>query len=162
MAARKNRVVSPARVRAVRKRPKILTLPMSGTRLITWFERDRAQVSLVDAATEQHTIVEWMDDDVYEAVQDGFLDPRDWHKSAYDYAVDIGALRSPSSPRRDNPYDRTSLTGYNVYNRNGRLVWGPVDRAEDAYAKVREIGGGTITERWSVKGVIHEKPYGQW
>lgn len=62
------------------------------TKIETWFERDRQHVALVDAATEQNTIVEWWDEAVTEAVEDGFLNPRDYHGSAYDYAKTRGLL----------------------------------------------------------------------
>jgi len=62
------------------------------TKIQTWFERDRQHVALVDAETEQNTIIEWWDEAVTEAVEDGFLDPRDYHGSAYDYAKSNGLL----------------------------------------------------------------------
>jgi len=54
--------------------------------LYTWFERDRQHVELRDPAQE-HTIIEYWDDDVTQLVEDGFLDPRDWKQSLFDYAV---------------------------------------------------------------------------
>jgi hypothetical protein len=54
------------------------------TQINTWFERDRASVVL--ETLDGTTIVEWWDDAVHEAVQDGFLDPRDWHGSAVEQA----------------------------------------------------------------------------
>lgn len=51
----------------------------------TWFERDRAHVELIDVETEE-TVIEWWDEDVEQAVEDGFLDPRDWLGSAMEYA----------------------------------------------------------------------------
>jgi hypothetical protein len=61
-------------------------LPEYGdTHVETWFERDRAHVALYDSRT-QSLLVEWWDDDVAQAVEDGFLDRRDYHRSAYDYA----------------------------------------------------------------------------
>ena len=61
------------------------------TEIHTWFERDRASVELryIDS---QETIVEWWDEAVSEAIEDGFLDPRNYHQSAWDYAVYIGAV----------------------------------------------------------------------
>jgi len=55
------------------------------TEIHTWFERDRQHVELRHASTDE-TIMEWWDDAVTDAVDDGFLDPRDWHESAYEYA----------------------------------------------------------------------------
>jgi hypothetical protein len=69
--------------------------PMNMTNTITecstWFERDRAHVELREAATGR-TIIEWWDEQVSEAVEDGFLNPRDWHRSAREYAVYLGVL----------------------------------------------------------------------
>jgi hypothetical protein len=62
-----------------------MTLTKEQTTIETWFERDRAHVELRDARNEE-TIVEWWDDAVAEAVEDGFLDSRDWNGSAYQYA----------------------------------------------------------------------------
>ena len=66
------------------------------TKIETWFERDRAHVELRNL--KGTTIIEWWDDAVQEAVTDGFLNPRDWHGSAVEYANSIGA-----KPRRKNP-----------------------------------------------------------
>ena len=65
------------------------------TTLHTWFERDRAHVELRSRLTDQ-TIIEWWDDAVSEAAEDGFLSPRDYHTSAYQYALEHGML--PARP----------------------------------------------------------------
>jgi hypothetical protein len=57
----------------------------------TWFERDRQHVNLINKLTDQ-TIVEWWDESVSEAIEDGFLNPKDYHQSAYEYARHIGIL----------------------------------------------------------------------
>lgn len=57
----------------------------------TWFERDRAYVELVNKNTNR-AILEWWDDEVREAVEDGFLDPRDYHRSAFEYAKYLGVI----------------------------------------------------------------------
>lgn len=62
-------------------------LRLSQTRLDTWFERDRAHVHLTDL--RGNTIIEWWDDEVHAAIEDGFLDPRDYHRSAFEYARDL-------------------------------------------------------------------------
>lgn len=62
------------------------TLPaFADTHVETWFERDRAHVALYDSQT-QALLAEWWDDDVTQALEDGFLDARDYHRSAYEYA----------------------------------------------------------------------------
>jgi hypothetical protein len=60
-------------------------LDIDATELHTWFERDRAHVEL-RSKLDDATIIEWWDDAVNEAVEDGFLNPQDYHQSAYDYA----------------------------------------------------------------------------
>ena len=69
----------------------MIPLPISQTVLNTWFERDRAHVELRDARTDE-TIVEWWDEAVSDAIEDGFLTSRNLHGSAYDYAASVGLL----------------------------------------------------------------------
>ena len=57
----------------------------------TWFERDRQHVHLF-CGDENTTVLEWWDEEVSEAVEDGFLDPRDWLGSALEYARDHGMI----------------------------------------------------------------------
>lgn len=66
-------------------------------RVDTWFERDRAYVGLVNTKTEE-TVVEWWDDQVHEAIQDGFLDPRDYKKSALEYAKSMKLIWGENRP----------------------------------------------------------------
>ena len=61
-------------------------------KLNTWFERDRQHVEVLDAATERRTIVEWWDEYVTQAVEDGFLDRRDLLGSALEYADSLGLI----------------------------------------------------------------------
>ncbi len=64
---------------------------MGELELHTWFERDRALVELRVVATDE-TVFEVWDETVAELVEDGFLNPRDWKQSAYEYAQEIGAI----------------------------------------------------------------------
>jgi hypothetical protein len=76
----------------VSKLPKPGTpIAFDATEIHTWFERDRAHVELRSKLTDQ-TIAEWWDEAVNEAVEDGFLNPKDWHSSAYEYAKSVGML----------------------------------------------------------------------
>ena len=61
------------------------------TEITTWFERDRQHVELryIDS---QETIIDWWDDAVTQAVEDGFLDPRRYHESAWEHALYIGLV----------------------------------------------------------------------
>ena len=63
------------------------------TQVSTWFERDRAHVCLSNKKTG-NTIVEWWDESVYEAIEDGFLNNKDFHQSSYDYAKSNSLLNS--------------------------------------------------------------------
>jgi len=60
------------------------SLKLRDTEIETWFERDRAWVALCDKKTGNY-LIEWWDESVEEAVEDGFLDPSDWHGSAFEY-----------------------------------------------------------------------------
>lgn len=71
---------------------------LDDTELHTWFERDRAHVELSDCRSGE-TIVEWWDDDVQQAIDDGFLLHR-WtgakaHAAAFDYAKSVGLVDEP-------------------------------------------------------------------
>ena len=67
------------------------SIDIEETEIHTWFERDRQHVEL-RRIHDDHTLVEWWDNDVTEAVEDGFLDTRDFHQSAYDYAIWVGII----------------------------------------------------------------------
>lgn len=62
----------------------------------TWFERDRGYVILYDA--NDKIVTEWWDDAVQEAVEDGYLNNRDWEGSAIEYAKDMRLI--PKSYRK--------------------------------------------------------------
>jgi hypothetical protein len=62
-------------------------------RVETWFERDHASVIVYKNGKE---VAEWWDDDVRQAVEDGFLDPKDWEGSAIRYCEDMGLLKNAS------------------------------------------------------------------
>ena len=66
-------------------------LSISDTELLVWFERDRAHVELRNKLDDS-TVVEWWDGDVSEAIEDGSLDPRQFHSTAYAYADVCGLL----------------------------------------------------------------------
>lgn len=58
----------------------------------TWFERDRAHVALVDKRTGK-AVIQWWDEEVAEVIEDGFLDPRNFLRSAYKYAKSIRIIK---------------------------------------------------------------------
>ncbi len=57
----------------------------------TWFERDRAHVELRDEDTDK-TVLEFWDEEVQEAIDDGFLNPRDYEGSITKYARYLGLI----------------------------------------------------------------------
>lgn len=72
------------------------------TKISTWFERDRASVVL--ETLDGKTILEFWDDDVHQAVEDGFLNPKDWHGSAVEYANHLGATAVSEAPNDTPPH----------------------------------------------------------
>ena len=70
---------------------KSAVIPIQETDIYTWFERDRAHVELRNRLNDE-TIIEWWDEEVGGAIEDGFLSPRDYHTSAYEYALYLGVL----------------------------------------------------------------------
>lgn len=75
------------------KRPKPRRIAFCDTTCNTWFERDRAHVELSDS--RGRTILEFWDESVTEAIEDGFLDSRDFHSSIFQYARHLGLVRLP-------------------------------------------------------------------
>ena len=69
-----------------------IVISIEQTELEIWFERDRAHVELRNAQTGA-TILEFWDDDVSGLVEDGFLNPRNWHDSLYDYAAYLSVIQ---------------------------------------------------------------------
>ena len=57
-----------------------------------WQERDRLMVRVTNAATDKELAC-WWDDDARGLVEAGFLDPRDWKRSAESYLRYLGVLR---------------------------------------------------------------------
>lgn len=64
---------------------------LSDTKCTTWFERDRANVDLRSEKLGEMILDIW-DEDVTQAVEDGFLNPKNWHQSIYDYALHLGLI----------------------------------------------------------------------
>lgn len=66
----------------------------------SWFERDRAYVGLYtldDTGApdmNSESIIEFWDDGVNGAIEDGILDPRDYLGSMIDYAKYMGLINS--------------------------------------------------------------------
>lgn len=59
--------------------------------LYSWFERDNSLIELRWTET-QVTIVDWRDNDVYQMIELGLLDSRDWKRSAIEYCMEVGVL----------------------------------------------------------------------
>jgi hypothetical protein len=110
-----------------RPAPPPLERALRGTEIHTWFERDRAHVELRDRTSDQ-TIVEWWDEAVGEAVQDGFLDSSDWHGSAYQYALDHGLVKPAPTVYYDDAELRLDSGGVPV-------LWGDGEPLVQASAR---------------------------
>lgn len=65
--------------------------PLSTLGCSTWFERDRQHVHLF-SGDENTTVLELWDEQVTEAVEDGFANSRDWKASMIDLAGNAGLI----------------------------------------------------------------------
>lgn len=63
---------------------------ISDLELHTWFERDRACVELRSPNGE--TVFEAWDEDCLQLIEYGYLDPKDFKQSAFDYAQELGLI----------------------------------------------------------------------
>ena len=63
---------------------------MKNLHVSTWFERDRAYIALLD--DDDRVIVEFCDEEVNQAIEDGFIDMRHLKKSLIEHAVGFGFL----------------------------------------------------------------------
>lgn len=77
-------------------------LRINDTEIHTWFERGRAHVELRDKKTRQ-SLLDFWDDNVHELVEDGFLNPRDWHGSMFAYYKHLQNAGSGNTCVRCNP-----------------------------------------------------------
>ncbi len=109
----------------------------------TWSERDRQHVCLSFRDATGHagaTIVEWVDGAVTDAVEDGFLDPRDYHGSAFAYARENGLLAPGTAPVTLSETPRgvvAALGGKGVYmgwRAGGEPIWS-TEASEEELAK---------------------------
>ena len=105
------------------------------TEIVTWFERDRQHVELryKDAGG---TIMEWWDEEVTEAVEDGFLDPKNWHQSAYDYVVSLGMISEATKvPQTMQPKEELEDNPETVGMKDGEAP----DKSKDREDVIKEI-----------------------
>ncbi len=75
-------------------------LTIKNTTCNTWFERDRAMILIEDKKTGE-TIAEFWDETVGQLVEDGFLNPKDWHGSSISYLNDLWG-NTPWTPELHN------------------------------------------------------------
>lgn len=66
--------MKPKNMRRIALPRMIPTIPIEDTELKSWFERDREHIELRNIDS---TILEFWDEDIYQLVEDGFLNPRD-------------------------------------------------------------------------------------
>jgi hypothetical protein len=105
------------------------------TEIETWFERDRKHVELryKDAG---ETIMEWWDEAVAEAVEDGFLDPKNYHQSAYNYAISLGKIEEATKvPQTMQPKDKLEDDPESVCMKDGEVS----DKSKDREDVIKEI-----------------------
>jgi hypothetical protein len=104
-----------------------MAIEIGDTKLTTWFERDRAHVCLSDL--DNKTIIEWWDGAVEEAIQDGFLKPDDYHRTAFRYAREHGFLEPGAKPASIHPIPQAwaaAAPGLGIYcgwKTGGAPIW---------------------------------------
>lgn len=109
-----------------------LNIALGDTVMTTWFERDRAHVCLSrkDRGGEAgETIIEWWDEAVAQAVDDGFLKARDWHGTAFQYAQHLGAIKPIDVTFKDSwqeiadRFIENTSAGHGPRDETDRLEW---------------------------------------
>lgn len=116
-----------------------LNLAIEDTIIATWHERDRNYLALhLKGGDDGHgdTLVEWWDEDYVQAVEDGFINPRRLHESAFEYASDMGLL-NPANRIKREPVP----TGWVIvhedegalltWRNGGEMIWSSDASAED-------------------------------
>jgi hypothetical protein len=116
-----------------------LNITIEDTIHAEWHERDRNHLALyvrVDGDGYGDTIVQWWDEDYVQAIEDGIIDPRRPHESAFEYASDMGLL-NPANRVTHEPVP----TGWVIVHEEdgalmtwrggGHMVWSSDASAED-------------------------------
>lgn len=120
-----------------------LETTFADTVLTTWFERDRAHVCLSRKDRDGdagETIIEWWDEAVHQAVEDGFLKANDWHATAFQYARDMGILKPIEVEFKDSwqaivdRFTKTIPAGDRPAEEADRLEWYAEQASEIAEA----------------------------
>lgn len=106
------------------------SVSINNTKIDTWFERDRSYVGLIDNETED-TIIEWWDEEVQQAVEDGFLNPKDYHSSAVEYANHLGLNESDINEAFKVGDKVTGIQGVDGGRRGTVKGYGPVDSGRE-------------------------------
>ena len=141
----------------------------ANTRLSTWFERDRASVMLEDL--QGNSIVEWWDEAVAEAVEDGFLTPKNWHESALEYANAMrlapqtpAAAKRRTNARRTNPPGRAARSAgkspVKIYGRTEKIFMQKTEGPYKGQHFVHHFKGG-VQQTGLPAGSIVKTPDGK-
>lgn len=69
----------------------------------TWFERDRAHIG-ISYKKSGDDIADFWDDQIKELVEDGFLDPKDYHGSAIEYLNTLWGLDGKPMTKETHEY----------------------------------------------------------
>lgn len=123
----------------------------------TWFERDRSHVELHNDTTDE-TVVEWWDDEVQEAIDDGFLNPRNYKDSAIKYALHTGLILKEKRPE-DEKVEATGGHWTKAGHANSEFYYG---HNNEKIGEVNYTGAGDGNWQWRVydsdeSGVVETK-----
>lgn len=81
-----------------------LNITLEDTVIGEWHERDRNSLVLYlkdEDGEAGEPIIEFWDEDYVQAVDDGFIDPRNPHESVFGYASDMGLLNPANRVKRE-------------------------------------------------------------
>jgi hypothetical protein len=130
-------------------------ITIDNTVLDTWFERDRASVILYlkdEDGDPGETIIEFWDGAVQEAIDDGFLNPRDFHRSAFEYAEQMGLL-DPANRVKREPVPTGWVIAHDELGvlltwRGGEMVWSSEASQEDLDKGATTFADEETAEDW--------------
>ncbi|MDE2102240.1 MAG: hypothetical protein KGL39_33650 [Patescibacteria group bacterium] len=124
-------------------------IPINDTEHDTWNERDRLHFDLKHKKTGK-TIHELWDDDARQAVEDGFIDPRNLHESHYEYAQHLGLIKS------SEPVKAKKADGDRGEVQAGRSsLQDLMHRAEEVHAS-KAARAGTLGDRARKSGDVED------
>ena len=141
-----------------------LGLTIDDTIIDEWHERDRNHLILYVKDGDGgfgDSIVEWWDEAYVEAIEDGFIDPRKPHESAFEYAAQMGLLNPANRVGRAPVVTgvvvvHPDLGAYMTWRAGGDDVW-----SSQADAVTMERGAVTFADEASAREFFEQDVEGE-